>query len=187
MYTQWHTIMYARNSAPPCMEVGGAYGGRWALDGVDKQCKPRTRPPCWVRRDLQGVCTLCTVLRTLSDLGGGVNGHDTNLRDKCGVCDDVTGWMGRRGRSERIHYNGTHNNVLRTTVYGGGRGLQGPVGVGWCACDKTNTVNHVHAHLVGFGGVCRTLCTVLSDLGGGVNGHDTNLRDKCGVCNDVTG
>ena len=43
------------------------------------------------------------------------------------------------------HYNGTHNNVctkLRTTVYGGGRGLRGPVGVGWCACDKTNTVNH---------------------------------------------
>ena len=33
----------------------------------------------------------CTVLRTLSDLGGGVNGHDVNLRDKCGVCDDVTG------------------------------------------------------------------------------------------------
>ena len=56
------------------------------------------------------------------------------------------------------YYNGTHNNVctkLRTTVYGGGRGLRGPVGVGWCACDKTNTVNHVHAHLVGFGGVCR--------------------------------
>ena len=55
------------------------------------------------------------------------------------------------------HYNGTHNNVctkLRTTVYGGGRGLRGPVGVGWCACDKTNTVNHVHAHLVGLGGVC---------------------------------
>ena len=44
------------------------------------------------------------------------------------------------------HYNGTHNNVctkLRTTVYGGGRGLRGPVGVRWCACDKTNTVNHV--------------------------------------------
>ena len=34
----------------------------------------------------------------------------------------------------------------------GGRGLRGLVGVGWCACDKTNTVNHVHAHLVGFGG-----------------------------------
>ena len=48
-----------------------------------------------------------------------------------------------------------HNNVFRTTVYGGGRGLQGPVGVGWCACDKTPTVNHVQAHLVGFGGVCR--------------------------------
>ena len=35
----------------------------------------------------------------LSDLGGGVNGHDVNLCDKCGVCDDVTGWMGRRGRN----------------------------------------------------------------------------------------
>ena len=71
--------------------------------------------------------------------------------------------MGRsrgRGRRERIctHIIMAHNNVctkLRTTVYGGGRGLRGPVGVGWCACDKTNTVNHVHAHLVGLGGVCR--------------------------------
>ena len=65
---------------------------------------------------------------------------------------------GQEGTNMYIHYNGTHNNVctkLRTTVYGGGRGLRGPVGVGWCACDKTNTVNHVHAHLVGFGGVCR--------------------------------
>ena len=46
------------------------------------------------------------------------------------------------------HYNGTYNNVcmqIRTTVYGRGRGLRGPVGVGWCACDKTNTINHVHA------------------------------------------
>ena len=32
------------------------------------------------------------------------------------------------------------------------RGLRGPVGVGWCACDKTNIINHVHAHLVGLGG-----------------------------------
>ena len=50
------------------------------------------------------------------------------------------------------HYNGTYNNVctqVRTTVYGRGKGLRGPVGVGWCACD--NTINHVHAH---FGGVC---------------------------------
>ena len=65
---------------------------------------------------------------------------------------------GQEGTNMYTHYNGTHNNVctkLRTTVYGGGRGLRGPVGVGWCACDKTNTVNHVHAHLVGFGGVCR--------------------------------
>ena len=35
------------------------------------------------------------------------------------------------------------------------RTWEGPVGVGWCACDKTTTINHVHAHLVGFGGVCR--------------------------------
>ena len=48
----------------------------------------RTRPPCWVQRGLHGVRTLCTVL---SDLGGGVNGHDMNLRYKCGVRDDVTG------------------------------------------------------------------------------------------------
>ena len=40
------------------------------------------------------------------------------------------------------YYNGTYNNVctqVRTTVYGRERGLRGPVGVGWCACDKTNT------------------------------------------------
>ena len=58
---------------------------------------------------------------------------------------------GQEGTDMYTHYNGTHNNVctkLRTTVYGGGRGLRGPVGVGWCACDKTNTVNHVHAHLL---------------------------------------
>ena len=29
-----HIIMCARNSAPPCTEVGGAYGGRLASDGV---------------------------------------------------------------------------------------------------------------------------------------------------------
>ena len=74
--TQVRTTVYVRGR------------GLWASDGVDKHYKPRTRPPCWVRRGLQGVRTLCTVL---SDLGGGVNGHDVNLRDKCGVCDDVTG------------------------------------------------------------------------------------------------
>ena len=30
---------------------------------------------------------------------------------------------------------------------------EGPVGVGWCACDMTNIINHVHAHLAGWGGV----------------------------------
>ena len=82
-----HIIMYARKSAPLCT---GAYGGRWASDGVRvTRQTPRTRPPCWVRRGLHGVRTLCTVLWTLLDLG--VNGHDVNLRDKCGVCDDVKG------------------------------------------------------------------------------------------------
>ena len=32
---------------------------------------------------------------------------------------------------------------------------EGPTGAGGRACAKTNTINHVHAHLVGFGGVCR--------------------------------
>ena len=31
--------------------------------------------------------------------------------------------------------------------------LRGPVGVGWCVCEKANIINHVHAHLVGLGGV----------------------------------
>ena len=35
--------------------------------------------------------SICRVVRTLSDLWGGVNGHGVNLRDQCGVCDDVTG------------------------------------------------------------------------------------------------
>ena len=76
---------YARRSAPLCTDVvGGAYGGRWASDGVHHVHAHLV--------GLGGVCrTLCTVLRTISDLGGGVNGNDVNLRDKCGVCDDVTG------------------------------------------------------------------------------------------------
>ena len=72
-------------------------------------------------------------------------------------------------------------------MYGRGRGLRGPVGVGWCACDnykpRTRPPCWVRRGLQGV----RTLCTVLSDLGGGVNGHGINLRDKCGVCDDVTG
>ena len=61
------------------------------------------------------------------------------------------------------------------------------LGVGWCACDKDK--HHVHAHLVGLGGVGWVICTVvrtLSDLWGGVNGHGMNLRDQCGVCDNVT-
>ena len=75
MYTDYHIIMYARKSAPLCTDVGGAYGGQWASDGVRQT--PRTRPPYWVRRGLQGQC-----YRTWGVV---------NLRDKCGVCDDVTG------------------------------------------------------------------------------------------------
>ena len=75
-------------------------------------------------------------------------------------------------------------NIVCTTVYGRGRGLRGPVGVGWCACDMTNIINHVHAHLVG--GV-RTCFGHYRTWGGGVNGHGVNLCDKCGVCDDVTG
>ena len=78
--------MYARKSAPLCTDVGGAYGGRWASDGV--QDKHTYTPTLLGSEGSAGVRTLCTVL---SDLGGGVNGHDVNLRDKCGVCDDVTG------------------------------------------------------------------------------------------------
>ena len=29
-----HIIMCAHRSAPLCTDVGGAYGGRWASDGV---------------------------------------------------------------------------------------------------------------------------------------------------------
>ena len=39
---------------------------------------------------------------------------------------------------------------LKTILNGGHRG---PVGIGGCACDKTNIINHVHTHLVGLGGV----------------------------------
>ena len=76
-----HIIIYVHvRSAPLCTDVvGGAYGGRWASDGVRATRQTHKRPPRWVGRGLQGVRTLCTVLWTLSDLGGGVNGHDVNL------------------------------------------------------------------------------------------------------------
>ena len=44
---------------------------------------------------------------------------------------------------------------MHALPYGRGRGLRGPVGIGRCACDKTNIINHVHAHLAGLGGVGR--------------------------------
>ena len=54
---------------------------------------------------------------------------------------------GQEGTNMYTHYNGTHNNVctkLRTTVYGGGRGLRGPVGGinsthETIACTEVNT------------------------------------------------
>ena len=51
-----HIIMYARKSAPLCMDVGGAYGGRWAV-----RVTTRTRPRWWVRRGLQepGLHNVC--------------------------------------------------------------------------------------------------------------------------------
>ena len=35
-------------------------------------------------------------------------------------------------------YTHTMCTHVHTTVYGCGRDLRGPVGIGWCACDKTN-------------------------------------------------
>ena len=61
------------------------------------------------------------------------------------------------------------------------------MGVGWCACDMTNIIHHVHAHLAGLGVVLCRVVRTLSDLWGGVNGHGVNLGDQCGVCDDVTG
>ena len=76
--------MYARKSAPLCTDVGGAYGGRWASDGVTTINH--------VHDHLVGFGGVCRVsVHYAQCLGGGVNGHDVNLREKCGVCDDVTG------------------------------------------------------------------------------------------------
>ena len=61
-------------------------------------------------------------------------------------------------------YTDIHTSALctevRTTVYVCGRGLRGPVGVGWCACDMSNIINH---HLAGLGVVvlCCASCVLL--------------------------
>ena len=56
----------------------------------------------------------------------------------------------------KLVYTHIHTSALctevRTTVYGRGRGLRGPVGVGWCACDMSNIIN---PHLAGLGVVGR--------------------------------
>ena len=83
-------------------------------------------------------------------------------------------------------YNGTYNNVctqVRTTVYGRWSGLRGSVGVGLCACDMINIINHVHVHLAWLAG-CRG--RAVWTLWGGVSGHSVNLRDQCSVCDVVT-
>ena len=61
------------------------------------------------------------------------------------------------------------------------RTWEGPTGAGGRRMVCVRQDNIVHAHLVGLGGVCMVSVQCLSDLGGGVNGHDVNLRDKCGV------
>ena len=43
------------------------------------------------------------MLRKLSDLGGGVNGHDANLRDKCGEEGGWGGAGGGAGGNEYVH------------------------------------------------------------------------------------
>ena len=79
----------------------------------------------------------------------------------------------------------THKSVPPCTDVGWAYG--GRWGVGWCVRDNTNITNHIHAHLVGFGGVCMWSIHYAQCFGhyqtwgGGVNGHDVNLRD------DVTG
>ena len=80
-----------------------------------------------------------------------------------------------------VHTLLAHSTRVRTTVYGCGRGLRGPVGVGLCACDMINIINHVHV-LVGRGwlGVHRWGRAVWT-LWGGVSGHSVNLRDQCSV------
>ena len=55
----------------------------------------------------------------------------------------------------QVHTNperGGLQQQLTQAVYGRGRGLWGPVGVRWCACD---IINHVHTHLAWLGGVGR--------------------------------
>ena len=85
-----HTSTYA------CTSVGVYGRGRglrwtlgvgWCVCDKDKHYEPRTRPPGWVGRGRLGVPLICTVVRTL---WGGVNGQGMNLRDQCGVCDNVT-------------------------------------------------------------------------------------------------
>ena len=62
-----------------------------------------------------------------------------------------------------------------------GSSYEGPVGIGWCACDMSTT--YMPSWLGWLAG-CPSMVRTLSDLWGGVNGHGVN---QCGVCDDVTG
>ena len=83
----------------------------------------------------------------------------------------------------------TYNNV-RTCMHAGPHHCvrtwwEGPTGAGGCrmVCLRHDK-HHVHA---GWEGSEGDPYIMQSDLGGGVNGHDVNLREECGVCDDVTG
>ena len=76
---------------------------------------------------MRGWLGRSTGFRTLSNLWGGVNSHGVNVRDQCGVCDDVTvqrGWMGRSSGSGRIFVY-TYACMYTCNIYRHGRGLVG--------------------------------------------------------------
>ena len=69
---------------------------------------------------------LCTVLRTLSDLGGGVNGHRVNLRDKCGVCDNANHIITEIARClEFCHMSSGWFDCTEPSLSTGKQGVQG--------------------------------------------------------------
>ena len=58
--------------------------------------------------------------------------------------------MSQKAILETVRNSANYTKRSCNSVYGCGSGLRGPVGVGWCACDKTNIIKHVvHANLVG--------------------------------------
>ena len=122
MYT--HVLAHTHAHPYDCVRTWeGAGGRRMVCVWQDKHYKPRIHvnahlvgPPGWVGRGRLGVCRWGIAVRTLSDLWGGVNGHSVNLRDQCGVCDDLTvrqGWMRRNSGSGGYGYErGCRGRVL---------------------------------------------------------------------------